>query len=119
MNRNTALLSAVVSALALMTSSASAATSSETSVSATVPSASSAVEQLARRGRRNDDPVGGEDAGCDDHGTDLCAVKLSKHGHDDAIESGDDNGVDFILAKHGADDLVDGDDDRGVDFVRG
>ena len=99
MNRNTALLSAVLSALALMAAGASAATRSETSVSAAVPSASSAVEQLARHGgRRNDDPVGGEDAGCDDHGTDLCAVKV---------------------AKHGADDLVDGDDDRGVDFVRG
>ncbi|HJY76484.1 MAG TPA: hypothetical protein VKE95_07620 [Burkholderiales bacterium] len=120
MNSRTALLSAVLSALALIASSASAATSTETSVSATVPSASSALEQLARHGgRRNDDPVGGEDAGCDDHGTDLCAVKLSKHGADDAVETGDDNGVDFIIAKHGADDLVDGDDDRGVDFVRG
>lgn len=119
MNRNIALLSAVLSALALMASGASASTSKETSVSATVPSASSAVEQLARRGRRNDDPVGGEDAGCDDHGTDLCAIKLSKHGADDAPETGDDKGVDLIFAKHGADDLVDGDDDRGVDFVRG
>ena len=87
MNRNIALLSAVLSALALMASGASASTSKETSVSATVPSASSAVEQLARRGRRNDDPVGGEDAGCDDHGTDLCAIKLSKHGADDAPEA--------------------------------
>ena len=115
----TALLSAVLSALALIASGASAASSTETSVSATVPAASSAVEQLARRGRRNDDPVSGEDAGCDDHGTDLCAIKLAKNGADDAVESGDDNGVDFIVAKNGADDLVDGDDDRGVDFVRG
>jgi hypothetical protein len=136
MNSKTALLSAVLSALALIASGASASTSTETSLSATVPSASSAVEQLARGGRRNDDPVGGEDAGCDDHGTDLCAYKLSKHGADDAVGDdngvdfiigkhgaddavGDDNGVDFILAKHGADDLVDGEDDHGVDFILG
>ena len=120
MNSKTALLSAVLSAFAFIASGASAATSSETRLSATVPSASSAVQQLARHGgRRNDDPVGGEDAGCDDHGTDLCAIKLSKHGADDAVQTGDDKGVDLIFAKHGADDLVDGDDDRGVDFVRG
>jgi hypothetical protein len=119
MNSKIALLSAVLSALALISTGASATTSTETSLSATVPSASSAVEQLARGGRRNDDPVGGEDAGCDDHGTDLCAIKLSKHGADDAVETGDDNGVDFILAKHGADDLVDGEDDHGVDFILG
>ena len=119
MNSKTALLSAVLSALALIASGASAATSSGTSLSAAVPAASSALEPLARNGRRNDDPVGGEDAGCDDHGTDLCAIKLSKHGADDAVETGDDNGVDFILAKHGADDLVDGEDDHGVDFIVG
>jgi exo-beta-1,3-glucanase (GH17 family) len=97
MNSKIALLSAVLSALALISSGASATTSNETSLSATVPSASSAVEQLARRGRRNDDPVGGEDAGCDDHGSDLCAIKLSKHGRDDLVDGEDDHGVDFIL----------------------
>src|SRR5262245_1657162 len=97
MNSRTALLSAVLSALALIGFGASAATSSETSVSAAVPTASSALEQLAHRGRRNDDPVGGEDAGCDDHGTDLCAIKLSKHGADDLIDGEDDHGIDFIL----------------------
>ncbi len=133
MNSKTALLSAVLSALALMASGASAATRTETAPAVTQ---ASALTTLAKHGA--DDPVGSEDPGCDDRGTDLCAYKLSKHGADDAV--GDDNGVDFIigkhgaddaadpfddngvdviLAKHGADDLVDGEDDHGVDFILG
>ncbi len=133
MNSKTALLSAVLSALALIASGASAATRTETAPAVTQ---ASALTTLAKHGA--DDPVGSEDPGCDDRGTDLCAYKLSKHGADDAV--GDDNGVDFIigkhgaddaadpfddngvdviLAKHGADDLVDGEDDHGVDFILG
>jgi len=133
MNSKTALLSAVLSALALIASGASAATRTETAPALTQ---ASALTTLAKHGA--DDPVGSEDPGCDDRGTDLCAYKLSKHGADDAV--GDDNGVDFIigkhgaddaadpfddngvdviLAKHGADDLVDGEDDHGVDFILG
>jgi len=133
MNSKTALLSAVLSALALIASGASAATRTETAPAVTQ---ASTLTTLAKHGA--DDPVGSEDPGCDDRGTDLCAYKLSKHGADDAV--GDDNGVDFIigkhgaddaadpfddngvdviLAKHGADDLVDGEDDHGVDFILG
>jgi hypothetical protein len=135
MNSRTALLSAVLSALALIASGASAATRTET---APAVNQASALTTLAKHGA--DDPVGSEDPGCDDRGTDLCAYKLSKHGADDAVDGADDRGVDFIigkhgaddaadpfddhgvdviLAKHGADDLVDGEDDHGVDFILG
>jgi hypothetical protein len=110
MNSKTALLSAVLSALALIASGASAATRTETAPALTQ---ASALTTLAKHGA--DDPVGSEDPGCDDRGTDLCAYKLSKHGADDAV--GDDNGVDFIIGKHGADDAVG--DDNGVDFIIG
>ena len=135
MNARTALLSAaILSALALIASGASAATRSENPAAAPV----SALTTLAKHGA--DDPVGSEDPGCDDRGTDVCAYKLSKHGADDAVDGADDRGVDFILgkhgaddaadpfddhgvdvilAKHGADDLVDGEDDHGVDFILG
>ena len=112
MNSKTALLSAVLSALALIASGASAATRTETAPAVTQ---ASALTTLAKHGA--DDPVGSEDAGCDDRGTDLCAYKLSKHGADDAVDGADDNGVDFIIGKHGADDAVDGTDDNGVDFI--
>jgi hypothetical protein len=113
MNSRTALLSAVLSALALIASGASAATRTETRAVAPV----SALTTLAKHGA--DDPVGSEDPGCDDRGTDVCAYKLSKHGADDAADPFDDHSVDVILAKHGADDLVDGEDDHGVDFILG
>ena len=133
MNSKTALLSAVLSALALIASNASAATRPEATTAFTPVSALTTIAKhgaddgapiddngvdfvLAKHGA--DDPVGGEDVGCDDRGTDLCAVKLSKHGADDGAPI-DDNGVDFILAKHGADDLVDGEDDHGIDFILG
>ncbi len=112
MNSKTALLSAVLSALALIASGASAATRTETAPALTQ---ASAFTTLAKHGA--DDPVGSEDPGCDDRGTDLCAYKLSKHGADDAVDGADDNGVDFIIGKHGADDAVDGTDDNGVDFI--
>ena len=117
MNTKTALVSAVLSALALIATGASAATRTETPAAAPV----SALTTLAKHGA--DDPVGSEDPGCDDRGTDVCAyIKLSKHGADDAVDGADDNGVDFIVAKHGADDAadpVDGADDNGVDFIIG
>jgi len=115
MNTRTALLSAAVfSALALIASGASAATRSETP--AVAPA--SALTTLAKHGA--DDPVGSEDPGCDDRGTDVCAyIKVSKNGADDAVQTGDDNGVDFILGKNGADDAVQTGDDNGVDFILG
>ncbi len=106
MNSRTALLSAVLSALALIATGASAATRSETPAAAPV----SALTTVAKHGA--DDAVDP----FDDHGVD---VILGKHGADDAVDGTDDNGVDFILAKHGADDLVDGEDDHGVDFILG
>ena len=126
MNSKTALLSAVLSALALIAGGASALTRTETPAAAPV----SALTTLAKHGA--DDAVDP----FDDHGVD---VILGKNGADDAVQTGDDNGVDFILgkngaddgapiddngvdfilAKHGADDLVDGEDDHGVDFILG
>ena len=44
---------------------------------------------------------------------------LAKNGADDAVQTGDDNGVDFILGKNGADDAVQTGDDNGVDFIIG
>jgi len=123
------LISAVLAALGIA-ASASAATRSESPAFAAQSQALSSVRLLARHGA--DDPVGTEDAGCDDNGTDVCAVILAKHGADDragddrggngaddGVDGADDNGVDFILAKHGADDLVDGEDDHGIDFILG
>ena len=107
MNSKTALLSAVLSALALIASGASAATRTET---APALSQASALTTLAKHGA--DDAVDG----ADDRGVDFI---IGKHGADDAVDGTDDNGVDFILAKHGADDLVDGEDDHGVDFILG
>ena len=112
MNTKTALVSAVLSALALIATGASAATRTETPAVTPV----SALTTLAKHGA--DDPVGSEDPGCDDRGTDVCAyIKLSKHGADDAVDGADDNGVDFILGKHGADDAADPFDDHGVDAI--
>jgi hypothetical protein len=110
------LISAVIAALGIA-ASASAATRSESAAFAAQSQALSSVPLLARHGA--DDPVGSEDAGCDDKGTDLCAMRLAKHGADDGVDGADDNGVDLILAKHGADDLVDGEDDHGIDFILG
>jgi len=110
------LISAVLAALGIA-ASASAATRSESAAFAAQSQALSSVRLLARHGA--DDPVGTEDAGCDDKGTDLCAMRLAKHGADDGVDGADDNGVDLILAKHGADDLVDGEDDHGIDFILG
>ena len=91
MNTST-LLIAILGALGAA-GSASASTSIEQRFAADA-SPSLSAEMLAKNGA--DDPIGGEDLGCDDNGTDVCA----------------------LLAKNGADDL-DGEDDNGVDFVAG
>jgi len=106
MNSKTALLSAVLSALALIATGASAATRTETPAAAPV----SALTTLAKDGA--DDAINP----FDDHGVDFI---LGKNGADDAVQTGDDNGVDFVLAKHRADDLVDGEDDHGIDLILG
>jgi poly(3-hydroxybutyrate) depolymerase len=85
MNSRTALLSAVLSALALIASNATAATRTE-SAPAAVPA--SALTTLAKHGA--DDAVDP----FDDHGVD---VILAKHGADDLVDGEDDHGVDFIL----------------------
>jgi len=90
-------LAAVVVIAALgIAASASAATRSESAAVAAQANTFS-VQLLARHGRGKDDPVGTEDAGCDDNGTDVCAVILAKHGADDLVDGEDDHGIDFIL----------------------